>query len=42
MTKSPAKPDSPAHRNALRTAWIVGLVAAAIYVGAILDVVLRQ
>ena len=42
MSKSPAKPDSDARRNARRTAWIVGLVAASIYVGAILEVVLRR
>ena len=42
MTKSPTKPDSNARRDARRTALIVGMIATAIYLGAILEVVLKR
>lgn len=42
MIKSVSSSDSKTRRGVRVTAWIVGIVAATIYLGSILQIVLRR
>lgn len=42
MTRVDANSDSRTRRGVRLTAWIVGVVAAVIYLGSIIEVVLRR